>query len=296
LNGPNDNDIFLIQGFSIFSVFNLPGGEGAFATGLGHEAAKEIDPLYDSLADAWLFATVQYDVVGTGTTDLFLRIGALGMRGKDSHSNMINVVFGDGSDSPLNADYDRLTNSATPDGSITVGGSTAEGDSPENPIMPSSTGSSGEDVFDDVDLSATLGGAWFDSRPSTGLSVEVTDGQSTITAIELPSPEDLADVDGIFEIWSGDDLLAIVDVAAEPRFVFPSPVQSFVIRGIDSVMEVGDTSTLPVFLSFNQATVDLLFRAIPEPTSAWLGTVAFLSLAVIRLRRHFGSSKNSRFA
>ena len=38
-------------------------------------ATTSTDPLYDASNDAWLVATIEYEVVGFGTTDLWLQIG-----------------------------------------------------------------------------------------------------------------------------------------------------------------------------------------------------------------------------
>ena len=100
LSGPDDDEIHPFGGFATLSQANV-------LLGLGVEAAKEIDPLYDPVADAWLFATVEYDVLSEGTTELFLQIGANGIAGSSNPSSDVNVIFGDGSDPPLNAEEDR---------------------------------------------------------------------------------------------------------------------------------------------------------------------------------------------
>jgi len=119
LSGPNDNTTEQLTGVKAFGTFV----DADIVTGLGGELGESIDPLYDPTADAWLFATARYDVVGTGTTDLFLQIGSAGIAGRGLETAAVNVVFGAGDDPPLNAGDDghRETNSATPDGSITVG-------------------------------------------------------------------------------------------------------------------------------------------------------------------------------
>ena len=100
-----------IDGFSGFQVVNdseLP------AEGIGPNT-ESVDPLYDPAANAWLLATINYDVVGFGSTELFLQVGANGISGVDQPSEEIEVVFGGSGDPPLNADFDRGVNSLTAD-------------------------------------------------------------------------------------------------------------------------------------------------------------------------------------
>jgi len=86
--------------------------------GLG-PATTDLDPLYDREADAWLLASATYDVLGPGTTHLFLQIGPRGGIGQaGQRTNDAEVVFGGGSDPPLNGNDDRERNSATPDATI----------------------------------------------------------------------------------------------------------------------------------------------------------------------------------
>ena len=74
--------------------------------GIGAEAlefASETDPFYDPDANAWLLATISYDVTGVGTTDLFLQIGDQGVMapgGDDENATTsadISLIFGGGS-------------------------------------------------------------------------------------------------------------------------------------------------------------------------------------------------------
>ena len=117
--------IFL-EGFKGYSI-NL-GSDNVRGTGIGAELAA-FDDLYEPTNDAWLLATITYDVTGKGETDLFLQIGEHGMVNAGEESKDQWVVFGDPNDPPLRAGpgYDvdvfgrgRLADSATPDAMISV--------------------------------------------------------------------------------------------------------------------------------------------------------------------------------
>jgi len=92
-----------------FGGFNLSSGAGIGSTGSGS------DSLYDAAANAWLLATVTYNVsltAGSGSTALYLEVGANGIAGVDSigtpvDSSSITVLFGDELVSGLNASTDR---------------------------------------------------------------------------------------------------------------------------------------------------------------------------------------------
>ena len=90
----------------------------SFPAGIG-AAAKEIpDALYDPEADAFLYATVTYDVINRGSTDLYLQIGGVGIIAEGGETSDINVIFGGGFDPPLNANDERNMDSAIADGFI----------------------------------------------------------------------------------------------------------------------------------------------------------------------------------
>ena len=111
-----------------FGGFNLSAGTGIGASGVSS------DVQYDSMADAWLLATLTYNVVleaGSTSTNLYLEIGSNGIGGEDSlgeavASSSINVLFGD-DHTPLNGDTDRNSHAGqNSDGEIEVG--TFDGD------------------------------------------------------------------------------------------------------------------------------------------------------------------------
>lgn len=109
----------IVSDFTGFTVSNFE-QNGA---GLG-PATQPVDNLYDSVADAFLLATVDYNLLGLGGTELFLQIGKQGLNqienGIQRPSASEEVVFG-GSvppDPSLNGQDDRGTDSATADGAI----------------------------------------------------------------------------------------------------------------------------------------------------------------------------------
>jgi hypothetical protein len=114
LGGSGDTEIRTFGGVAVI-------GQEHVLTTIGIDDVKSLDPLYDPITDAWLFATAYYDVIGPGKADLFLQIARIGIAGGGQHSSQIQVVFGDGSDPPLNGEENRQMNSLSPDGSILVG-------------------------------------------------------------------------------------------------------------------------------------------------------------------------------
>ncbi|MFV2069074.1 MAG: FG-GAP repeat protein [Pirellulales bacterium] len=122
----NPNLIQQLQGFS----FPVPGLMGA---GIG-PATKLLDPFYSSANDAWLLASVTYDVIGPGSTDLFLQIGANGILNRGERTRDQNVIFGNPRDPALNGEApkdggDRGRDSATPEVTIVAYGDPVISDS-----------------------------------------------------------------------------------------------------------------------------------------------------------------------
>jgi hypothetical protein len=101
---------FLLDGKEVVINRNLIAGMGAYSianeawigAGLGSSTAGA-DPLYNSQHDAFLLASVTYDVIGPGTAEFYLQIGASGIVNLGGESEDQNVVFGDPSDPALNA-------------------------------------------------------------------------------------------------------------------------------------------------------------------------------------------------
>lgn len=108
-----------LSGFTI-TVGDL--GIGPATSTATNPPFSELDPLYDSVGDVWLLATVFYDILGTGTTDLFLQIGANGINNDGGVSADIGVVFGALTDPALNGNTGRQIDSLTADATITVRG------------------------------------------------------------------------------------------------------------------------------------------------------------------------------
>ncbi|MFV1967540.1 MAG: hypothetical protein ACC628_19095, partial [Pirellulaceae bacterium] len=121
----------LIYGFKGLAM-NFPDSIGIQiqTVGIGLGAATSAwDALYDTGKDAWLLATISYDVLAPGKTDLFLQVGAAGIKNQRELSRDHRVVFGRPDDPPLRGgEYfsggewinERGTDSATPDATIVV--------------------------------------------------------------------------------------------------------------------------------------------------------------------------------
>ena len=79
------------------------------------------DPYYNAANNAWLIARFDYTLTGVlGQTSLFLQIGPSGLSNQGETSSATSVVFGSTTDAALNANSQRLTNSATADATIVV--------------------------------------------------------------------------------------------------------------------------------------------------------------------------------
>ena len=98
-----------------FQAFTITGSE----VGIGPGTTAS-DPLYDATTDAWLMATILFDAVGAGSTDLFLQIGSNGINNQGDISANTSVIFGALTDPGLNGDTGRGVNSLTADATIRV--------------------------------------------------------------------------------------------------------------------------------------------------------------------------------
>ncbi len=106
----------LLQRFQGFRT----GNHTVIGAGMG-SGTTAFDPLYDTVNDAWLMATVSYEMKSVGHTELYLQIGSNGwLHDLESGEGSINesVVFGDPTDPGLNGNNDRQIDSATPDATI----------------------------------------------------------------------------------------------------------------------------------------------------------------------------------
>ena len=88
-----------------------------FGVGIGPHS-EHLDPAYDPVKDSWLLATVDYDVIGLGHTDLFLEIGQHGLNNAEERSSDTEVVFGDSVDEPRNGETGRLQPTTNPQARI----------------------------------------------------------------------------------------------------------------------------------------------------------------------------------
>jgi len=93
-----------LSGFQAFTIT-----EPAVGRGIGPATAL-IDPLYASARDAWLLATVKYNVLAPGVSNLYLQIGRHGILNQGSNPNSpadLDVVFGSDFSSPLSSNNNR---------------------------------------------------------------------------------------------------------------------------------------------------------------------------------------------
>lgn len=135
------------MGFSVNYIFDSPESvdgvpelTGVYGDGL-NSAIGEFDELYDPVNDAWLLASVTYDVLGPGETALFLQVGSNGIANLGERTGDHRVVLGNPDDPALRAgggwddalqryisDWEvRGVDSATPDATILVQGDLRDG-------------------------------------------------------------------------------------------------------------------------------------------------------------------------
>jgi hypothetical protein len=163
-------------------------------------------------------------------------------------------------------------------GVATAGG--VHGDSQENPIMPEETqGPRGEWIFNNVDVPVIDGGAWFDPVGDVPAYLYETDGNSNFIAVMLP-----------FDVPAGSDNSFIVNdgtggvpVDAGDLFIFPNPVDSFIVSGIDPLADGDDPLGFPTFLQFDEQLVTFTQTGIPEP--ATMGLILFGVAGLLARRR-----------
>ena len=91
----NRNTATRFGGFSVVNGAVSGAGIGSFTSAY--------DPLYHAENDAFLLASLSYDVIGPGSTHLFLQIGDYGLVNAGEESRDQNVVLGDVDDPAINA-------------------------------------------------------------------------------------------------------------------------------------------------------------------------------------------------
>ncbi|MCA9184474.1 MAG: hypothetical protein R3E01_05860 [Pirellulaceae bacterium] len=125
-----------IQGFRIHTATN----SGQIYTGLGPDRERDANFFQAGPeTEAWLIATVVYDILGQGMTDVYLEIGANGVSHAGEAPTETWVTFGNLDDSPLNAGPDSLGGergqwSETADATIVVS-ATIAGDYNHNGVV-----------------------------------------------------------------------------------------------------------------------------------------------------------------
>jgi hypothetical protein len=157
------------------------------------------------------------------------------------------------------------------------------GETPSDPFIPTSPtpNPDGGWEFDDV-----LGtGRWFDP-PLTGGYVYETDGNSNFVAVKLPTT--IGDSDNQYLVDDGINIPLLV--AGGVTHIFPTPVSSFQVTGIDPTVDGGDPLAFPTFLQFDQMLVSFTQTplVIPEPASAVFALLGLV--AVVAKRRRFVAS------
>lgn len=149
-------------------------------TGLGMgPGTTSLDPLYRAEDDAWLIATVTFDVTGSGseTTQLYLQIGENGLNHMGFSSSEASVVLGDPTDPTLNGRTDREIDSATEEATLSLGGLLG-------------------DLNDDGAVDAADAGQMFSSWGSVS--------SGNVADLNADALVDAADAGILFSNWTGD--------------------------------------------------------------------------------------------
>lgn len=146
------------------------------------------------------------------------------------------------------------------------------GDTAGNPVLPDEVDGT-TFIFNDAP-----GSGWFDPPAASGYVYEMT-SDTNFVSVFLPTFDLVPDADGEFIVSSihGD-----VTVFAGTSYMFPTPVDQFVITGIDPTVDGSDPLAFPVFLTFDGFSNSFTQTPIPEPTAAALSV---LGLAVWGARR-----------
>ncbi|MFV1967441.1 MAG: hypothetical protein ACC628_18585 [Pirellulaceae bacterium] len=98
----SDEEVYLFMG----TALNMPTAEPRDVVAVGiNPNLMEFGAQDDAAGDAWLLATITYDVVKPGGTDLYLQIGSNGILSQGESTRDHFVVFGDPSDPALNAGH-----------------------------------------------------------------------------------------------------------------------------------------------------------------------------------------------
>jgi hypothetical protein len=246
-----------IQRFGGFSVTN----QQRIGAGMGPSTVS-LDPLYDDTGDAFLLATATYDVLGLGTTDLYLQIGSLGMNQVSQGNADAHVVFGGGGglgkgfspDRALNAatergDVNSAPLSATRDGSVTVVSSLSF---PwRNPNEPA-------DVNNDKFVTPVDVLTMINEINNPTVSNPVTKA--------LPVPPVQPRVPPPYYDVSGDNILSAGDVVAVINHfnaIGQAPLSAGALRSLETPLRIA---------------------GVPEPSSLGLLVLAITSLLVLRGR------------
>jgi hypothetical protein len=160
--------------------------------------------------------------------------------------------------SPSAVSYD-VTVTILPNGS---------GSGQNDAILPDSGGGDDPSFF----FEQAPAGKWYDPPSASGFEYQITDLVSKFTQVGLPVGVEPGG-DGLFTISGA---FGSVTVAEGAFYTFDTPVDSFMITGINPSVDAGNPSAFPVFLDFDQPAADFSMTAVPEPGAALCAAVAVM--------------------
>ncbi len=163
---------------------------------------------------------------------------------------------------------------ATADTRIAFASEVRPGDLQSNPVLPSGVRPEGGWGFDDVPGD----GNWFDPPMASGYVYE-TDGASNFVAVVLPAG---IDADGEYTVTDSSGTTTVI---AGAQYTFPTATTQFTVGGIDPLVDGGDPTAFPAFISFDQSLVSFTQTPVPEPTSLVLSLLGAVGLAAGYRRR-----------
>jgi len=126
-------------------------------------------------------------------------------------------------------------------------------------------------------------GRWYDPPMVGAYLYETTDGDSTFASVMLPVG---IDGDGMFIVNDGTGGVPVPEGVAHP---FAPGVDSFIVSGIDPLVDSGDPLGFPTFLVFEETDgdgqVSFSMTGIPEPGTLGLILLGAAGLVARRRRR-----------
>lgn len=177
--------------------------------------------------------------------------------------------------------FHNLQNVPTDQGPLTVSASSNEtfravtaGGLQSVPLLPSSTGPSGQFIYSNV-----ASGLWFDPPTTSAFTYTMTSNSLFTSILDFPTG-----FTSPFVVSEGGVTLG--SFTAGDSMVFPNGgVSTFTISGINPLVDPNNSAAFPLELAFNTTTASFTQQAVPEPEALALVGAGLILLAVRRSAR-----------